>query len=153
MPGELENTKVSQAEFSRICQVSEAAISKHVRVGTLAKDKTGKLTLGPALRSYIELRRRDSKLTSSTENVAARLRSVAAKAELEKRRLARLQSEVLPGQRVREEYDELRELFRKEFSDLPARCAGIVPELASAAEIAEAINNLVYERLDRIREA
>jgi hypothetical protein len=153
MPGALENIKFSQAEFSRICGVSEMAISKQARNGTLVKGRDGKLTLGPTLRAYREVRRRDSKPGGSTESVAARLRSVTARAALEQRRLTKLEAEVLPAKRVEEEYNKLRELFRREMADLPARCAESVPNLTTPAEIAEAINSLVYERLDRIRNA
>jgi hypothetical protein len=153
MAGELENIKVSQAEFARICGVSEAAISKHTRSGLLKKDRFSKLTLGPALRAYREIRRRDSKLAGSTENVAAKLRSITARAEIEKRRLRKLEAEVLPAKQVEEEYNKLGQLFRREMADLPTRCSEVVPSLTTPAEIAEGINSLVYERLDRIRNA
>jgi hypothetical protein len=153
MPGQFETLTFSQAEFSRICGVSEAIVSKHARAGTLPRDKEGRLTLGPALRTYAELRRVDRKVSGSAENIAARLRAVTARAELEKRRLIKLEAETLPASRVQQEYDALRALFADETANLASECQETIPEAATPAEIAQLINGIIHKMLNRIRAA
>src|ERR1700686_3061340 len=100
MNEDLENQHMAQAEFARLVHVAEGTIAKHVRNGTLQKDTSGKLRLGPNLRAYLTARKKDLRLNVSVENTSAKLRAATARVELEKRRLAKLEAETLPAKRV-----------------------------------------------------
>jgi hypothetical protein len=150
---DLEVEKVSQSEFSRLCGVSEQAISASVRNGTLQKEPDGKLVLGPTLRAYIAARRTDLRITRDSEMAAARLRNMTAKVELERLRLVRLLAETHPSLRVEEEYKDLQKLITDVLHDLPTQVADAVEGMDKPAAIVDIITGLVHAKLKEIQKA
>src|ERR1700675_4422864 len=101
---DLEKSRVSQAELSRILQLSEEAVSASVRRGKFTKERDGKIILGRALKSYFASLQAAKLAANDAEVKSAELRRDASRAGLEKRKLARLTRETLPTERIEECY-------------------------------------------------